>query len=155
MAYGILRAQLFDIDVRLAAGVRRGTVTAIVLFAFFTVAEIAKSVVSQDFGYVIGAVATAALIVFVHKPVERLAAGLSSAMLPEANATPAYLAFRKLEVYLEAVEAAYEDGRLSEEDRIILKRLQAKLGVSSVDATRLEDDTARRLSESLSPNYLT
>jgi hypothetical protein len=146
MAHGILRTQLFDIDVRLAAGLRRSTLAAILLFTFFTAAEIAKTIMSQDFGYVIGAVATAAIIVFVHKPMERFAEGFSSAVLPAGNASPEYLAFRKLEVYLEAVEAALEDGRVSKDDRVILSRLQAKLGVSSADAARLEDDTAKRLS---------
>jgi hypothetical protein len=148
LAYGILRTQLFDIDLRLAAGLRRGVVAAVLLFAFFAAAEIAKSVVSEEFGYVIGAFAAAALV-FVLKPVERFAASLSSALLPGVEASPAYLAFRKLEVYLEAVEAAYEDGQLSQEDRVILKRLQAKLGVQSVDAARLEEDARQTLAQSV------
>jgi hypothetical protein len=47
-------------------------------------------------------------------------------------------------VYLEAVEAAYDDGHVSDADRVILKRLQAKLGVAPVDAARLEEDARRR-----------
>jgi hypothetical protein len=139
MAYGILRTQLFDIDLRLAAGVRRGTLAAIVVFAFFAAAEIAERVLSEEFGYVIGGLVAAALIL-AHKPIERVASGLSSAVLPDVNPSPAYVAFRKLEVYQEALEAAYEDGLLSKEDRVILKRLEAKLGVDSSDATRLEED---------------
>jgi hypothetical protein len=148
MGYGILRAQLFDIDLRLAAGLRRGTVAAIVLFSFFAAAEFAKSVVSEEFGYVIGAFAAAALV-FVIKPVEHFAASFSSAVLPGVEASPTYFAFRKLEVYMEAVEAAYEDGQLSTEDRIILKRLQAKLDVEPVDAARLEEDARRTLARSV------
>ena len=96
----------------------------------------------------IGAFAAAALV-FVYKPVERFAASLSSAVLPGVEASPAYIAFRKLEVYLEAVEAAYEDGHLSQEDRVILKRLQAKLGVQSADAARLEEDARQTLAQSV------
>jgi hypothetical protein len=139
MAYGILRTQLFDIDLRLAAGVRRGALAAIVLFGFFAAAEIAERMVSEEFGYVIGGFVAAALIV-AHKPIERFASGISSAVLPDVSPSPAYVAFRKLEVYEEALEAAYEDGLLSKEDRVILKRLQAKLGVDSSDAARLEED---------------
>jgi len=139
MAYGILRTQLFDIDLRLAAGLRRGAVAAIVLFAFFAAAKIAEGVVSEQFGYVIGGFAAAALL-FVHKPVERFAASFSKAVLPAADASPAYVAFRKLEVYSDAAEAAYEDGHLSKDDRLILTRLRAKLGIEPGDAVRLEQD---------------
>jgi hypothetical protein len=143
MAYGILRSQLFDIDLRLAAGLRRGAIAAIVLFAFLTTAELADRFISEEFGYLIGAFAAAALV-FVHKPVERFASSFSSAVLPGVAPSEEYVAFRKLEVYLEAVEAAYDDGHVSDADRVILKRLQAKLGVAPVDAARLEEDARRR-----------
>jgi hypothetical protein len=144
MAYGILRAQLFDIDLKIAAGIRRSTLAAVVLFAFFATTEIAERLVSDEFGYIIGALAAAALI-FLHKPVERFASGLSSAILPGVEPSPAYLTFRKLEVYREALEAALEDHRLSKDDRAILKRLQVTLGIDSADAARLEQDTQEAL----------
>jgi hypothetical protein len=146
MTYGILRTQLFDIDLRLLAGLRRGALGAIVLFAFFTASEIAQSLVSEEFGYVIGAVAAAALL-FVHKPVEHLAARFSAVVLPGVEPSPAYVAFRKLEVYADAVEAAYEDGELSPADRVILKRLAAKLGVAAHDAAHIEEDTRQARSQ--------
>jgi hypothetical protein len=148
MAYGILRTQLFDIDLRLAAGLRRGTIVAIVLFVFFVSAELAERFVSAEFGYVIGAVA-AAVLLLVHKPVERFAEGFSRTVLPGVEASPEYVAFRKLQVYLEAVEAAYEDGQLSKEDRAILKRLQTTLGVAAKDAERLEDDARKSVVQSV------
>jgi hypothetical protein len=142
MAYGILRTQLFDIDLRLATGLRRGAIGAIVLFVFFASAELAERFVSEEFGYVIGAFA-AAVLLLVSKPIERFAERLSRAVLPGVEASPEYVAFRKLEVYLEAVEAAYEDGRISKKDRAILKRLQITLGVADRDAQRLEDDARK------------
>jgi hypothetical protein len=142
MAYGILRAQLFDIDLRIAAGLRRGAIGVIVLFVFLTAAELADRFVSEEFGYVIGAFVAAALLV-AHKPIEELAAVLTRAVLPGVEPSQAYLTFRKLEVYMEAVEAAYEDGDLSAGDRVILNRLQAKLGVAPADAARLENDAER------------
>jgi hypothetical protein len=148
MAYGILRTQLFDIDLRLVAGLRRGAVAALVLFVFFMSAELAERFVSEEFGYVIGAFA-AAVLLLVHKPVERLAERLSRAMLPGVEASPEYVAFRKLQVYLEAVEAAYEDGQISKEDRAILKRLQTTLGVTATDAERLEDDARKSVMQSV------
>src|SRR5262249_2736868 len=138
MGYGILRTQLFDIDLRLAASLRRGAVAAIVLFTFFASAALAEQFVSEAFGYVIGAGVTAILLL-VSKPVERFAERLSRAVLPGVEASAEYLAFRKLEVYMDALEAAYEDGQISKEDRVILKRLQGKLGVEPVDAERLEN----------------
>jgi hypothetical protein len=55
------------------------------------------------------------------------------------------LAFRKLEVP-EAVEAAYDHGEVSDADRVILKRLQAKLGVAPVDAARPRKTRASTMS---------
>src|SRR5262245_4682520 len=148
MAYGILRTQLFDIDLRLAAGLRRGVIAAIVLFVFFVSAELAERFVSEEFGYVIGALA-AGVLLLVHKPVERFAEQFSRAALPGVEASPEYVAFRKLQVYLEAVEAAYEDGQISKEDRVILKRLQSTLGVAAKDAERLEDDARKSEAQSV------
>jgi hypothetical protein len=148
MAYGILRAQLFDIDLRLATGLRRGAIAAIVLFVFFASAELAERFVSEEFGYVIGACATAVLLL-VSKPIERFAEQLSRAVLPGVEPSHEYVAFRKLEVYLEAVEAAYEDGRISKKDRVILKRLQVTLGIASSDAERLEDDVRKSEAQSV------
>jgi len=148
MAYGILRTQLFDIDLRLAAGLRRGTIAAIVLFVFFVSAELAERFVSEEFGYVIGALA-AGVLLLVHKPVERFAEGFSRTVLPGVEASPEYVAFRKLQVYVEAVEAAYEDGQISKEDRAILRRLQATLGVAARDAERLEDDARKSVAQSV------
>jgi hypothetical protein len=145
MAYGILRSQLFDIDLKLAAGLRRGVLAASMLFAFLVATELAQSVVSEEFGYVIGAFAAATLLI-LHKPVERFAENFSRTLLPGVEASPEYIAFRKLEVYLDAVEAAYEDGQLSREDRVILSHLQAKLGVAPHDAARLEEDARQKLS---------
>jgi hypothetical protein len=142
MAYGILRAQLFDIDLRIAAGLRRGTVGVIILFVFLVAAELADRFVSDEFGYVIGAFVAAAVLV-AHKPIEEFAALLTRAVMPGVEPSAAYLTFRKLEVYMDAVEAAYEDGKLSKTDRAILKRLQTTLGIEAADAARLEDDARR------------
>jgi hypothetical protein len=71
------------------------------------IALIVSQARSEEFGYVIGGFAAAALK-FVHKPVERFAASFSKAVLPGAEASRAYVAFRKLEVYSDAVEAAYD-----------------------------------------------
>jgi hypothetical protein len=150
IAYGVLRAQLFDIDLRIAKGLRRSTVAAIVLFAFFAAAELAERLVSEEFGYVIGAFAAAALI-FAHKPIERFAASLSSAILPGVEPSEEYVAFRKLEVYREALEAALEDEQFSDHDRAILRRLQTTLGVAPADAARLEEDVRQLLARRKGP----
>jgi hypothetical protein len=55
MAYGILRAQLFDIDLRLTSGLRRGAIAAIVMFAFLTTVKLAEQFISEELGYLIGA----------------------------------------------------------------------------------------------------
>lgn len=139
LAYGVLRAQLFDIDVRVRRGVRRGTLAGVFLAAFILVSEIAQNYVSASFGYVAGGIA-AALLFLVVSPLQRFSERVAEVAIPATRTTPEYLAFRKLEVYKAAVESARETGGVSAKERATLGRLREKLGVSDVDAAAIEQD---------------
>jgi len=64
--------------------------------------------------------------------------------MPNTQNTPEYAAFRKMQVYEEAVaEAHYEDG-VSAKERALLNRLRDSLGISAADAEAIEREITAR-----------
>jgi hypothetical protein len=144
VAYGMLRVQLFDIDLRIKRTLRRSTVAAAFVAAFFLVSELASTYLSDQLGTVLGLLCTAALIFFLD-PIQRAAGHLSDAAMPGTQATPEYETYRKLQVYESAVQAALEEGGISDRQRRVLDSLIASLGIDSQAAQQLENDARESL----------
>lgn len=145
VAYGVLRVQLFDIDLRIKRTIKRGTVAAAFVATFFVVSEFADNYLSSHFGTVIGVLGTGALMFFLD-PLQRAAERLSDAAMPNTVDTPEYESFRKLQVYDSAVRAALEDGRISERQRRVLDSMIDSMGIDRNLAHRMEDDALSALS---------
>lgn len=143
LGYGILQAQLFDVDLRLKAGVSRGVLASIFIAVFFVVAQLIQNVATESLGYAVGAVA-AGLLLFALRPLERVASRVADAAMPRVQQTSEYLAFRKLQVYRAALEGAYEDGEVTARERAMLDRLRAELSIAEGDATEMERDLRAR-----------
>lgn len=141
----LLREQLFDFELRVKTGVRRTTLAAIFLAAFFVVAQVVQVYTSTAFGLLGGAI-VAGLLLFAMHPLQRAAERVASAAVPGAQPTPAYLSFKKLEVYRAQVESSLaDDGRIDERERRFLEKLRANLGIAAEDAAAIEQDaTAAR-----------
>lgn len=137
IAYGILRFQLLQIDLRIKRGIRGGALAALFVATFFAATELAQILLSETLGPVIGVVAAAALAFFLH-PLQRIADRVAETAMPGVQATPQYLAYRRLEVYREAFEGLAADGTLTPKERATLERLRAKLGIPEADAAALE-----------------
>ncbi|HUR68339.1 MAG TPA: hypothetical protein VM370_03775 [Candidatus Thermoplasmatota archaeon] len=144
LGYGVLRGQLFDIDLRIRHGIRRGTLAGVFLAVFFVVATVAENYLSSTYGYLAGG-AAAGLLLFAVAPLQRVAERVSHAAIPAARVTPEYLAFRKLEVYKAAVESARETGGITPKERAMLARLGVKLGLAEADARAIEGDVLSTL----------
>lgn len=140
LSYAILKAQLFDIDVKIRIGIKRGTIALAFLLVFVAVAEIAQNFLSQEYGIAAGGIVAALLLVAI-RPLERAADRVAHAAMPSATGSPEYMAYKKLEVYRAAVESAIElDGRIDERERSKLEKLAGKLGVRPEDATAVQRD---------------
>ncbi len=139
VAYGVLRVQLFDIDLRIKRTLRRSTIAAAFVAAFFVVSEFAGVYLSDQLGTVLGILATGALIFFLD-PIQRAAERVSNAAMPNTHRTPEYENYRKLQVYESAVLAALEDGRISERQRRVLDSMIRSMGIDSQVAAKLESD---------------
>ncbi len=145
VAYGVLRVQLFDIDLRIKRSLKRGTVAAAFVATFFVISEFAGNFLSSQFGTVLGVLGTGALVFFLD-PIQRAAEKLSDAAMPNTVATPEYESFRKLQVYDSALRAALEDGHISKRQRRVLDSMIESMGIDRSVAQRMEEDTLAALS---------
>lgn len=139
LAYSILKAQLFDIDLRLKWTLSKGTLAAVFVAVFFLVSEGAQLVLQERAGPWVG-LAAAAMLVFALAPLQRFADSVMHRAMPAVEPTPTYVHFRKLEVYKAAVEAAHEDGDVTSRERAVLDRLRRELDVAEADARSVERD---------------
>lgn len=140
MAYGVLRFQLFDIDLKLKFALTQGTVGMIIAAGFFLGSEVLEGVVQGVLpigGTLLGLVVAAAVVLAL-RPVQRFAEALADRLMPGVRATPDYVDSRKHEVYRAALEGAFEDQEITERERSMLRRLREKLEISPEVAAELE-----------------
>lgn len=141
IAYGILRAHLFDIDLRIKWTIKQSTLAAIVVTFIFLISEGADRFLSAELGNFAGLLAAAAVVFFL-APLQRFAESVASTAMPNTENTPEYAAFRKMQVYEEAVSEAYMEGGVSDKERALLVRLRDSLGISETDAIAIERELA-------------
>lgn len=139
VAYGVLRVQLFDIDLRIKHSIKRSTVAAAFVATFFVVSELAGNFLSNQLGAVLGVLLTGALVFFLD-PIQRAAERVSNAAMPNTHDTPEYESYRKLQVYENALQAALEDGHISERQRRVLNSMVQSMGIDKTLAAKLEAD---------------
>jgi hypothetical protein len=138
IAYGILRTQLFDIDLRIQWTIKQSTLAAIFVALVYLISEGADRFLSEELGNWAGLLASA-LVVFFLAPLQRFAERVASAAMPNTHNTPEYAAFRKMQVYDTSVSDALIGG-VSEKERVLLNTLRDTLGISPADAMSLEKE---------------
>jgi len=139
LAYGILKVQLFDIDLRIKRGIRGSTIAAVFVIAFLVVEQFMQNYFNGKFGLLFGAVA-AGLMLFGLDHIRHFARKVANGAMPAVSPTPEYVAYRKLEVYRAAYEGLYADATVSEKERATLDRLRIKLGIQPGDAQAIENE---------------
>lgn len=140
LAYGILRSQLFDIDLKVKWTLRRSTLAAVLAISFFVAKEGLEALLPIE--GIIPNIASAALVTLVAYPAWRLAGRLTDRIMPHVDASSAYLDERKAAIYRAQIEEAFADGILSARDRRLLARLQESLGLDGRVAKRLEREVS-------------
>ncbi len=145
IAYGILKTQLFDIDLRIQWTIRQSTVAAAFVAVFYIVTEGADRYFENELGAWIGLLASALLIFFL-EPLQRFAERVAVAAMPNTEDTPEYAMYRKMQVYEEAIAEAHSEGGVSDKERALLVRLRDSLGISESSADAIEADVIDRVS---------
>jgi hypothetical protein len=138
LSYGILRTQLFDIDLKLKWTLRRGTVATLFLLVFLVVSQLIERLASEKLGYISGAAAAGVMLLAIN-PLQKTADRLADKAMPQVKDTAEYAAFRKLEVYKAAVEELAVGG-ITPKERRALDALRTKLGVAAGAAGAMEKD---------------
>lgn len=136
LAYGILRYQLFEIDLRIKWTLEKSTIAAVFGAVFLIVSEGLETLLDVD-GTLYG-IGAAIIIGLAFRRVERWAARVADRLMPGVEHTEDYLRQRKLDIYRGAVEDATRDGVVTEAERDVLDGLRARLGLSKGRASRIE-----------------
>jgi hypothetical protein len=144
IAYGILRGHLFDIDLRIRWTIKQSTLAGLIISIIFLISEGASEFISAELGTVAGLL-TAAVLIFFLTPLQQFAERVAASAMPNTENTPTYIAFRKMQVYENALVEALEEGGISKKERSLLNRLRESLEISETDAQAIEDDVQARL----------
>jgi hypothetical protein len=137
IAYGVLRTQLFDIDLRIRWTIKQSTFAAMVVGIVFALSEGVEWLVSSEMGDTWGLVAAAAVVFFL-KPLQGFAERVVSLLMPKTQNTPEYKVSRKKQVYESALSEAQLEGGISHKERALLVRLRDSLGITETDAKSIE-----------------
>jgi hypothetical protein len=139
IAYGVLRTQLFDIDLRIRWTIKQSTLAGIFVALMFVISEGAAQFLEAELGNIAGLLA-AAVVMFFLAPLQRFSEKVAAAAMPNTKNTPEYAAFRKMQVYEVAFSEAQHDDGISVRERALLERLRDSLGISASDARTIENE---------------
>lgn len=144
LAYGVLSAQLFVVDLKIKEGLKRAGIVGGFVFVFFLVSEGLETLLAGTVGDWAG-LAAAGLLAFMFRPLERAADRAADQVMPDVEDTAAYRQKRKREIYGATVEDLLADRELSERDRRILTNLRDQLGLEASSAEEIEDRVREQL----------
>lgn len=128
LAYGMLRFQLFDIDLRIKVGLRRSFVVAPIALAFFIASETLEGLLPFD-SYWAG-IGAAGLITVAIVPLQKGAHRLADRVMPGVEDTKQYRDRRADDIYRMALDSVLEDGTVGAREEVMLERLGKRLGLS-------------------------
>jgi len=140
VAHAILRHGIFGTQKRVTLTLQRGTVAAMLLAAFFVATEMANNFFQVRGGWIFGSVA-AGIMLFAAAPLQRAAERLTQLPPGRSSSTPSTApAIDRVEIYRDHLRVVWADGTLSSKERVLLRLLRDKLGLSPADADRLEEE---------------
>jgi len=139
VAYGILKVQLLDIEVRLQSTVRNSVLAGGFVAVYYLISEGVNNLISNQLGEIIGFLVCAVLAIFL-APLNRWAGRFAEKLVSADTDSPDYAANRRLQIYSAAVEEALSYGDINAGQLALLDRLRQSLKVSDDDARRVEVD---------------
>jgi len=137
VAYGILKVQLLDIEIRLRSTVRNTVLAGSFIAVFYVISEGANNFISNQLGEIIGFLVCAVLAIFL-APLHRWADRFAKQLVSADTDSPEYAANRGLQIYSAAVEEALAYGEINPGQIALLDRLRQSLHVSDNDARKVE-----------------
>lgn len=129
LAYGLLKTQVFDIDLKIKWSVERATLAAIFLTVILGTIALVGRITTEELGIAAGGIG-AALLLFAILPLHRFSERVADRLMPGARASDDYLTARKLQVYRAALEDIWAEGGGEAEDAHVLAALRRGLGIT-------------------------
>ena len=139
IAYGILKTQLFDIDLKIRWTIKQSTLAGAFVAIMFVISEGAAQFLEAELGNIAGLLA-AAVVMFFLAPLQRFSEKVAAAAMPNTKNTPEYATFRKMQVYESAIRDAQAEGGISNKERTLLDLLRDSLGIKESDAIAIESE---------------
>ncbi len=124
VGYGILRHQLFGIDVKIRFAVRHTALATLAATVFVVASELLENAVEARLGQGIG-LAAALLITYASRPIRGMADAVAHRVSPASGDD------EPTRIYRAALEGALEDGDISDREHAVLGRLAEQLGIDS------------------------
>jgi len=129
LAYGVLRHQLLEIDLRLRFAFTQGVVGALIAGTFLVVSEGLESIFPVQ--GIVTAMVLAGVIAIILRPAQKVAEQFANRLMPGVRPTTDYLDERRLSVFRSALEGALDDGEITQREEAILSRLRKQLSITS------------------------
>jgi hypothetical protein len=137
LAWGILKTQLFDIDLKIRRfTVNKGFLASGALLCFFVTAQAIESFLGNQLGILGGVIAGG--LFFLLSPIQKAAERLAERATHGAKSVGQMSAKERLHLYQEQLEFAFADGGVSKKERMLLEHLRNRLGVERDAAQKLE-----------------
>jgi len=129
LAYGVLRHQLLEIDLRLRFALTQSVVGALIAGTFLVVSEGLESVFPVQ--GIATTIVLAGVIAIILRPAQKVAERFANRIMPGVRPTTDYLHERRLSVFRSALEGALDDGEITQREEAILSRLRKQLRITS------------------------
>lgn len=137
LAYALMRYQLFGIDLRLKAGVRRAILVGVFVGVFFLITEAAEALVSEDRAPLFG-IAAAGLLAVMGKPIQTFAERAANGVMPDTQPVERLGSQARFRMYLHQFELVQQDGAVSPKERRMLGQLATLLDLRPGEAEAIE-----------------
>jgi len=126
----VLKYQLFDIDIIVKRSTYVFIIVSVIALVFSGIQEGIELIL--PFSKIISALVVALMFI----PIERLAKRITSRFFPWDETSEAYENERRKEIYLAALEGAYYDAVLTQEEERMLEQLRGRLAISEEEHRR-------------------
>lgn len=144
LAHAILRHRLLGMDEGVQVALRRGTAATLLLGTFFVVTQLAQNFLQLQGDWIVGSVA-AGLMLFAASPLQRAAERLA-ASTDKGKSGAAKMGLppeSRHDIFRDHLRVVWADGQLTAKERVLLRRLRERLGLTPEEAERLEAEVVR------------
>ncbi len=136
--YGVARYRVLDVDLRIRAGVRNGTIASAFVLIYVAASQSVAFLVAPRIGTITG-VAAAGVLALGIVPLQRAATRFTDKILPDSTTAGRALHERRTAMYRASLEQVLtKDGTIPAEELRFLRDLRRQIGLSENDHMAIE-----------------